>query len=602
MKESTASSGGSLQVTATGSRASSDAAAASAASNSIASDSAAPVVGTRPIGYRDHLFGALLASLYVVILMGTSLDLAMSRDESFYVVAADSYGAWFEMLFEDPTAATERAAIDRYWEYNHEHPALVKSLFAIAGIAQRKWEVFPTPGMAYRFFGMVFGGLTLWLTYIFGARAFGRQAGAFAALALALVPRFFYHAHLDCFDVPIVLMQTLVIYCYWRSLRSKRWAIITGLAYGLALATKHNSWLLPGLFSIHFLWLTITELAARRRGEAKRISILPYWLPSMLILGPPIFVASWPWLWNDGWERFLWYANFHLNHEYYNMAYFGRNYFQPPLPISFPWVMTAYTVPLVTLVLVVLGLGRRLPAILPRRVAKVFGITAPSARDGMATDVLLLGSALMPLVVISLPSTPIFGGTKHWMPAYPFMMIFAGVAVVRVTAALREVWPGLLRASRWRDPLVSSGVVATLLLPSLVETVHSHPFALAHYTYLAGGVPGAADDGMNRQFWGYTQGALADFFRDEMPQGGTVWICDTTHKAWQMMQADGMIPDNIRATGNMAAADFVIVHHEHHFAEVDFQAWVAFGRLQPAYVLTYDGVPIITVYENPRRR
>ena len=49
-------------------------------------------------------------------------------------------------------------------------------------------------------------------------------------------------------------------------------------------------------------------------------------------------------------------------------------------------------------------------------------------------------------------------------------------------------------------------------------------------------------------------------------------------------------------------ADFVVVHHEHHFAEVDFQAWVAFGSPEPAHVLTYDGVPIVTVYENPRRR
>ena len=51
----------------------------------------------------------------------------------------------------------------------------------------------------------------------------------------------------------------------------------------------------------------------------------------------------------------------------------------------------------------------------------------------------------------------------------------------------------------------------------------------------------------------------------------------------------------------MASADFALVHHEAHFDEVDFQAWMAYGHVQPAYVLTYDGVPIISVYENPRR-
>ena len=51
----------------------------------------------------------------------------------------------------------------------------------------------------------------------------------------------------------------------------------------------------------------------------------------------------------------------------------------------------------------------------------------------------------------------------------------------------------------------------------------------------------------------------------------------------------------------MSAADLVLVHHETHFAEVDYQAWVALGSVRPAYVLRYDGVPIISVYENPAK-
>jgi hypothetical protein len=45
-----------------------------------------------------------------------------------------------------------------------------------------------------------------------------------------------------------------------------------------------------------------------------------------------------------------------------------------------------------------------------------------------------------------------------------------------------------------------------------------------------------------------------------------------------------------------------MVHHEDHFLDVELQSWIAFGTTKPAHVLTYDGVPIITVYENPRRR
>jgi len=129
-----------------------------------------------------------------------------------------------------------------------------------------------------------------------------------------------------------------------------------------------------------------------------------------------------------------------------------------------------------------------------------------------------------------------------------------------------------------------------------VDSLESHPFGLESYTYLAGGAPGAADLGMNRQFWGYTTGSLAPWFTEHLPHGGSVWICDMTPTAWEMMQRDGLVPRSIRVARDMASADYALVHLEHHFAEVEFQAWIAFGTVQPVEVLTYDGVPMITVY------
>src|SRR5690606_3913735 len=201
----------------------------------------------RAIGWRDHVIGLALCVSYVALLIGTSGDLGMSRDEGFYVEAAQRYGAWFELLVEDPSRALERDVISspQHWGYNNEHPSLAKAAFALSHLAHERWGLFPEESTAFRFPGMLSAGLLLWVLYIFGARAYGRQAGVFAALAFALLPRIFYHSHLDCFDVPIVLMMTLVTYCYWRSLTDVRWALTTGLTYGLALATKHNAWQLP---------------------------------------------------------------------------------------------------------------------------------------------------------------------------------------------------------------------------------------------------------------------------------------------------------------------------------------------------------------------
>src|SRR5690606_8588933 len=123
-----------------------------------------------------------------------------------------------------------------------------------------------------------------------------------------------------------------------------------------------------------------------------------------------------------------------------------------------------------------------------------------------------------------------------------------------------------------------------------------------HYTLAAGGVPGAADHGMNRQFWGFTTGSVVEFLRERLPDGGSVFLGDTTTTAFDMLKRDGRLPRNIRAAANLSEADLVLVHHEDHMAEIDFQAWQAFGSVQPVRVLTYDGVPIISIYEHPRRR
>lgn len=548
------------------------------------------------VGWRDHLVGAAMMIAYLVLLMATASDLAMSRDEGFYAIAAERYAQWFEALVSNRDEALYKNYLDNIWRINHEHPALIKSLFSISHLAHREWGLFAHDSLSYRFFGMLSSGLLLWLIYIFGACTIGRPGALFAALSFALIPRLFYHAHLAAFDVPIALMTTLVTYAYWRSLHCFTWTLLLGVVFGLALATKHNSWILPGIFAVHFLCVAALELRARKRGKDKSLSLIPYWLIAMAIIGPLIFIGSWPWLWTETWPRIQEYVAFHAHHVYYNMAYFGVNYFKPPFPISYPWVMTLFTVPVTTLLLCIAGVWIKTVPVINFLFSKDSESTVDTPADARQPVLLFIGSMLAPLVVIALPSTPIFGGTKHWLTAYPFVALFAGVGFTRVLAAIKTLLPK-------RSAIAAAFISFTILLaPAAVETEHSHPFALSHYGLAAGFVPGSADHGMNRQFWGYTTGSLVDFFDQQLEQGGSVWLCDTVYKAWQMLSRDGLLNRAVRAAPNIASADFAIVHHEHHFAEVDFQIWTVYQSVRPVYVLTYDGVPIISVYENPKRR
>ena len=299
----------------------------------------------------DPLIGLGLAVGYVWLLLRTSHDLGYARDEGFYFQAARSYQGWFQILFDSPKAAFERATIDRYWVANNEHPALVKSLFALSHhFLHTKWKLIAEEGTSFRFPGMVLSGVTVAVTYLWGRRVSGRLAGLVAALSLAMMPRVFYHSHLDCFDMPVAAMWLLTTYAYWRSISGGGWlwAIATGVLYGLLLDTKHNSWLLPPALIVHFV-------LARGGGFWRELRTgrvrAPLALIAMAVIGPAVFYALWPWIWHDTGKRLAAYVAFHTGHEYYNMEFLGRTYWKPPMPLGYAWVMTVATVPAITLLL-----------------------------------------------------------------------------------------------------------------------------------------------------------------------------------------------------------------------------------------------------------
>jgi hypothetical protein len=115
-----------------------------------------------------------------------------------------------------------------------------------------------------------------------------------------------------------------------------------------------------------------------------------------------------------------------------------------------------------------------------------------------------------------------------------------------------------------------------VVLPPIAQSAHSHPFGLSNYTPIAGGAPGSADLGLNRQFWGFTTGSAVPWFNEHAPPNAGVYIHDTTFEAWNMLQRDGRSALTSAPCGRSAKGDFSIVHHELHMNEVDYQIWTAY--------------------------
>ena len=152
-------------------------------------------------------------------------------------------------------------------------------------------------------------------------------------------------------------------------------------------------------------------------------------------------------------------------------------------------------------------------------------------------------------------------------------------------------------------PLILAALLTAVLMlmqPAAAETLYSHPYGLSHYNALAGGAPGGAELGMNRQFWGYAVKGLLPWMNEHLPHGARLYPHDANHDSWELyLRARMLRPDLIEA-GSVAESDAALVIHEKHFSGVEYEIWEAYGFVQPAQVLTLDGVPLVSLYVRRR--
>lgn len=592
--------------------------------------------GTAPVPAqprREWILPLVLALATCVWMLALEGGQGIGRDESQYFRAGERYWGWISSTLAElgkghVGRAFSRGAIDAAWDDNHEHPPLMKLLYGLSWRAfhtcdctgpkrglhpiaitgkHRTLPLFKRESSAFRFPAILLAGLGVALVYWLARRMLRPVPSAVAAVLSVAEPHYFFHAQIACFDVPITVMAVLVALAYWKSLRSPRWGILCGLFWGLALATKHNAWLFPFFLLVHYLWI-------RRRDFTRlRPPRIPLAFVSMATLGPVVLFVLWPWLWHAPIERTHAWILRHTQHEHYNFEYLGRNWNLPPkqtdlklLRVTFPFVTTLFAVPVTTLALA--GVGTVLFLRRRRRDSEdeVLVVEAPSAtrpswlRPGADVDlcpgVFLAIHIAGPVAIIALPSTPIFGGIKHFLPAMPFLCVVAGAGAAWLFQVARRLCLSA-RAQR-----VLPAALATLLcLPAVSETQRSHPDGIGHYNLLAGGFAGGASLGMNRQFWGYSVLPLLPWMVAHRPASNRIYWHDVLHDAVAMYERDGRLPLGIgdAGVGEQVAAqsDMGLVILEKHFTVYEGLEWEAYHTTQPSAVYSHEGVPFVVVYE-----
>jgi hypothetical protein len=593
----------------------------------------------------DRVVMALLALGTVTWLLAVEGREGFGRDEGQYFRAGERYWGWFEELAQNvhdghAGRSFTPAGLDRYWNDNApDHPVIAKVLYGLSWRAfhrctcmgparglhpipvrgrHRTLPLFSRDSTAFRFPAFLFAGLLVALVYRFCRRFVPWPAAAAGAVLTLAQPHYFFHAQIACFDAPITTMAFVVGYAYWKSLRSARWGVLTGVLFGVALGTKHNAWLMPFFLGGHYLWMRRGDLLGW--GGRRRVPRVPLAFVSMVVLGPVIFLLHWPWLWQAPLARTKIYVNRHLQHEHYNFEYLGRNWNAAvkdpkliPLRMSAPFVETLFTVPVTTLALALVGavvLARRRRGEPLEPLEPICEPETPPAdrpdwlRPGADVDrapgAFIAVQIFGPLAVLALPGTPIFGGVKHFLPAMPYIAVAAAIGLARLARLVAAALPGARAELRRAAPIVFAGLVC---VPSIVETRRSHPDGLSHYNLLAGGFAGGATLGMNRQFWGYSVLPMLPWINDN-PSNRSMYWHDVISDAIFMYKRDRLLDMDVGDTGyardGIHASQVGILFWEKHWAEYEGWFWDEYGTTRPVYVREREGVPLVWAYERGR--
>ena len=520
----------------------------------------------------------VLAALTFAALFATQAGVGFVRDEGYYFEAARSYEQWVALLLRAPAAALRETG--RYWSVNFEHPGLAKLLFALSHLVFTTWLGWLPDALAWRLPAFAIAALlTYWLAVLGSQRS--RAAAVLAPALFWCAEGTFFHGHLACFDVPICALTAGVGVAWARAIgildsstpsstatsTSTRTSTRVCLAFlfGCALAVKHNAWLLPPVLLVHALLL---PSPLRRRA----LRTLPW-----LLLGPLVLFATWPLLWHEPLRHLSDWISFHTHHVHYAWYYLGRELRAPPFPIFYPLVLLALVLPLPQVALFAAASAKLLWDFAHRTLSAL-----------RLLELGLAGAAILPFLV---RTTPIFGGIKHWLAFLALLAPEAAHLLVRAADLVQDA--GLPRA---RGLAVGA---AAALLPGLWQIAHVHPYGTSAYAELAGGIPGAASLGMQRQYWSNNVTAVLPWLNEHVPRGARVFFHEVNFESYRAYQQAGLLRADIQYAAGPWDAQYAALQWHREFRDREPETWNAFGTKTPAAGLYLDETPQVVVYARP---
>ncbi len=226
-----------------------------------------------------------ISALVPRILLARQLDLV--TDEAIYIIAAKMY---FPLLLH-------LNFTNGGWNYNYEHPPLVKVLIGISLYIDGRMGHVVSDLKAARTPSIISGTLLIVAIYWLGRAPLGRAVALLAALCLAFSPWLVYFSALAYLDTTMTALITIAYLLLWHAIRQPRLYLLIGVLVGLAVASKYTAALaIPAiiLFTAYYYFILFLRLPHQRRPR------IPWrWWLIAAVLAPITFFAADPAIWRN---------------------------------------------------------------------------------------------------------------------------------------------------------------------------------------------------------------------------------------------------------------------------------------------------------------
>jgi hypothetical protein len=405
---------------------------------------------------------------------------------------------------------------ERYLDFGSDpyRPDRIPDL-SVSPFRDRPWEYYPVANVLAAATSRVLAGRLGWLEafdgfhavnlflaaalaaalYAFARRRFDATAGAVAVVLLFTSPHLVAHLLSNVKDVPEMVFFALALLAFAAAYErgSATGLVGAGAIWGLALGTKANALFLPPI-----VLATVLVAAAPPRWRGRRAALHGA-LAASGVAGLAVAFATWPYLWDAPLQR----AREHL--EYIGLRLFSTR----PESVISPLRAIVLTTPLPLLALSVAGIALALRAAHGRELRYVLPLTWVG----------------VVLVRLHLPGAVNFDGVRHFLELFPALALLAGVAASRLSAAVRGgsaagAVEGAGGAALPRR-LVAAALIALLLAPGVAAVARLHPFELAYWNALAGGLDGARARGLAQagDYWATSYRTGLAWLAAHAPQG-----------------------------------------------------------------------------------